>query len=133
MIERENHATWCPSKGMEESYKAIVDIVALFRRAKDTIGGGISPGVEELAKTKVFHGQDRYVTWSKLSHLKASDGVADLIKRAEESTVDDPLFVVAIAAPTNVAAALLLAPQIVGKIVVVWDASWYPTRTRTRT
>jgi hypothetical protein len=133
MIERENHATWCPSKGMEESYKAIVDIVALFSRAKDTIGGGISPGVEELAKTKVFHGQDRYVTWSKLSHLKASDGVADLIKRAEESTVDDPLFVVAIGAPTNVAAALLLAPQIVGKIVVVWDASWYPTRTRTRT
>lgn len=61
------------------------------------------------------------------------DGVADLIKRAEESTVDDPLFVVAIGAPTNVAAALLLAPQIVGKIVVVWDASWYPTRTRTRT
>ena len=123
MIERENHATWCPRKAMEESYEAIVAIVALFSKAK---GAGISPAVAELAKTKVLKGQDRYVTWSYLGGLKASesDGVADLIKRAEESTVDDPLFVVSLAAPTNVATALLLAPHIVGKIVVAWDAAW---------
>jgi inosine-uridine nucleoside N-ribohydrolase len=50
--------------------------------------------------------------------------VEDLIERAKASTVEDPLFVVSIAAPTNVAAALLIAPDIVGKIVVLWDASW---------
>jgi purine nucleosidase len=125
MIERDNHATWCPRKAMEESFEATVALVALFSKAKAV---GISPRVAELAKTKVFKGQDRYVTWSKLGHLKAgllaSEGVADLIKRAQESTVDDPLFVLSLAAVTNVATALLLAPQIVGKIVVVWDASW---------
>jgi hypothetical protein len=84
MIERDNHATWCPRKAMEESFEATVALVALFSKAKAV---GISPRVAELAKTKVFKGQDRYVTWSKLGHLKAgllaSEGVADLIKRAQ--------------------------------------------------
>lgn len=42
----------------------------------------------------------------------------DLVERALAS--DAPLYVVAIAAPTNVAAALALAPEIVGRVVVVW-------------
>ena len=121
MIERDNHATWCPGKGMEESYEAIKAAVALFSKAK---AAGISPAVAELSKTKVHKGQDSYITWSKLDRLKASDGVADLIKQAKKSTVDDPLYVVSIACPTNVAAALLLAPEIVGKIVVAWDGAW---------
>ena len=121
MIERDNHATWCPGRGMEESYEATKALVALFSKAK---AAGISPAVAKLANTKVFKGQDSYVTWSNLGRLKASDGVADLITQARKSTVDDPLFVVSIACPTNVAAALLLAPEIVGKIVVAWDGAW---------
>ena len=57
MIERENHATWCPSKGMEESYKAIVDILALFSRAKDTTQAQISlsqVGLNITRKSKVI-------------------------------------------------------------------------------
>ena len=44
----------------------------------------------------------------------------DLIRRAVAAPDDDPLYVVAIGAITNVAAALLLEPDLVRKIVVVW-------------
>ena len=46
--------------------------------------------------------------------------VHDLIARARESDPDDPLYVIAIAAISNIASALLLAPDIVDRIVVVW-------------
>ena len=48
-----------------------------------------------------------------------SAAVDDLIRRAVAAP-DDPLYVVAIGAITNVAAALLLEPDLVRKIVVVW-------------
>ena len=43
---------------------------------------------------------------------------ADLIRRARAA--DAPLYVVAIGAPTNVAAAIQQAPEIIERIVVVW-------------
>ena len=43
-----------------------------------------------------------------------------MIEKAMSSPSEDPLYVVAIGAITNVASALLLAPEIVHKIVVVW-------------
>jgi hypothetical protein len=63
-----------------------------------------------------------FITGSDPSSLEASEGVKDLIERARASTVEDPLFVVSIATPTNVAAALLIAADIVGNLVVLWDA-----------
>ncbi len=48
-----------------------------------------------------------------------SAAVEDLIARASADR-PDPLYVVAIAAPTNIASALLAAPEIVERIVVVW-------------
>ncbi len=49
-----------------------------------------------------------------------SDSTADLIAKALASPLDDPLYVVAIGAITNVASALLLEPAIRERIVVVW-------------
>ena len=49
-----------------------------------------------------------------------SDSAADLVERALASPLDDPLYVVAIGAMTNVASALLLEPAIRERIVVVW-------------
>ena len=46
--------------------------------------------------------------------------VDDLIARARASSPDDPLYVIAIAAISNVASALLKAPDIIDRIVVVW-------------
>ena len=44
----------------------------------------------------------------------------DLIPRARSGSPADPLYVIAIAAISNVASALLKAPDIIDRIVVVW-------------
>lgn len=121
MIEKDNHATWCPDRGMEESYQGLKEFLKLFKKAKRA---GISPAVASVANTTVFRGQSKYVTGTDPLNLIASDGVQDLIYRARKASVEEPLYVVCIAAPTNVASALLIAPDIVGKLVVLWDASW---------
>ena len=46
--------------------------------------------------------------------------VFDLIERALGGSSDDPLYVVAIGAITNIASAILLEPSIIERIVVVW-------------
>jgi inosine-uridine nucleoside N-ribohydrolase len=46
--------------------------------------------------------------------------VDDLIARARAGSPEDPLYVIAIAAISNVASALLMAPDIVDRVVVVW-------------
>jgi len=121
MIEREHHETWCPDKGMEESYTALVRFVKLFRKANEA---GVSPEFSTIADTPVFRGQPKYVTGSNPKKILSSPGVDDLIARAKKATVNDPLFVIIIGATTNVASALLIAPEIVSKIVLVWDAGW---------
>lgn len=58
-----------------------------------------------------------------------SPAADDLIERAMMQR-DGPLYVVAIGAPTNVSSALLAAPQIITRIVVVWlggNASYWPS------
>ena len=49
-----------------------------------------------------------------------AEAVDHLIARARASSPDDPLCVIAIAAISNVASALLAAPDIADKIIVVW-------------
>ena len=49
-----------------------------------------------------------------------SPAVWDLISRAMARADDDPLYVVAIGAITNIASAILLEPRITRKLVVVW-------------
>ena len=56
-------------------------------------------------------------------------GVDDLIRRAVAAPDDDPLYVVAIGAITNVAAALLLEPDLVRKDR---GGGWVGTRTTSR-
>jgi len=46
--------------------------------------------------------------------------VDDLIARARTGSADDPLYVIAIAAISNIASALLKAPDIAERMVVVW-------------
>ncbi len=49
-----------------------------------------------------------------------SDAAAHLIQLARTQPDDAPLYVVAIAAITNIASAILLAPDLIRKIIVVW-------------
>jgi inosine-uridine nucleoside N-ribohydrolase len=55
-----------------------------------------------------------------------SDAVDHLIATARAGTSAEPLYVVAMGCVTNIASALLLAPDIVERVVVVWT-SGYPS------
>lgn len=73
---------------------------------------------------KVYRGSDRYLeSYDTPVHSEAVD---HLIQAAKTASPDNPLYVVAIGAPTNIASALLLAPEIIRNIVVTWTAG-YPT------
>ena len=89
--------------GMEKSYDEILRLLAFLNRGADGFA---------FRGSTAFLGADR--------QPQDNAAVRDLIEKARASADDDPLYVVAIGAITNVASALLLAPEIVRKIVVVW-------------
>jgi hypothetical protein len=92
-----------PGEGMELSYQ---EILRLLERLDVQPEGLVHRGVAE------------YVGAQKVA--QKAEAVDDLIARARAGSSDHPLYVVAIAAISNIASALLLAPDIVDKIVVVW-------------
>lgn len=104
-----------PGVGMERSYQ---EILTLFEKAGEDPQG------------KVFRGSDRFL--SSVDQPVDSPAARHLIERAMASTPDNPLYVLAIGALTNVASAMLLEPAIIEKMVVVWTAS-YPSVTKRTT
>ncbi|MEM7345823.1 MAG: nucleoside hydrolase [Chloroflexota bacterium] len=90
-----------PAEGMAQSYDEIL-------RLLDRLGVS-SEGL-------VYRGSTDYL--ADLETPQQSDAVQDLVERAMGS--DETLYVVAIAAITNIASAILLEPRILDKIVVVW-------------
>ncbi|MBT3265804.1 nucleoside hydrolase [Candidatus Poribacteria bacterium] len=89
--------------GMEKSYEEILRLLGML-------------GVEDDGF--VFRGSREYI--SSAARPPRSEAVTDLIERASASSEDDPLYVVAIGAITNVSAAILAEPSIIEKIVIVW-------------
>ncbi|MCY4072161.1 MAG: nucleoside hydrolase [Chloroflexi bacterium] len=104
-----------PGDGMEKSYDEILRLLDFLGVAADGFA---------------FRGSTEYVGAARRPQDNAA--VRDLIDKALSSPADDPLYVVAIGAITNVASALLLAPEIIKKIVVVWlgghHLNWPHTR-----
>ncbi len=92
-----------PEDGMEKSYEEI-----LFWLKKMNI------------KTDgfVFKGSKSYLADEKTPVI--SDAAKDLAERAMQYTPEEPLYVGALGAITNVASAILINPDIVDRIVVVW-------------
>ena len=90
-----------PADGMEQSYDEIVRILDILDIDEDGFA---------------FRGSRQYM---QDEGPIESPAVADLIDRAKEPR-DEPLYVVPIGAPTNVSAAIQLAPEIIENIVVVW-------------
>ena len=98
-----NHRSSGPRDGMEQSYD---EILRLLERLN------IDP-------TDLVHkGVGAYVGSEK--EAVEAPAVDDLIARARVSSPDDPLYVIVIAAISNVASAILKAPDIIDRIVVVW-------------
>ena len=93
-----------PEDGMEKSYDEILKVLALC-------------GKSELA-SRVFKGSRSYLSDEKTPVL--SPAAEDLARRAMEYTAENPLYVVAIGAITNIASAILLRPEITDRMIVVW-------------
>ena len=69
----------------------------------------------------VFRGADRYLT--SLNEPVRSAAAEDLVARARAPR-DGPLYVVACGALTNIASALLMAPETIHQLVVIWTAGF---------
>jgi purine nucleosidase len=103
-----------PAEGMEKSYE---EIIRLLDRMS------LSP--EEF----VYRGSKSYLPGA--FEPCPSEAAEDLVKRAM-SGGQEPLYVAAIGAITNVASAVLMEPRIIEKIVIVWlgghASYWHHTR-----
>jgi purine nucleosidase len=101
-----------PGEGMEKSYAEILRLLKLLGRSPEGF---------------VFKGSTAWLPG--LDQPVSSPAAADLIARAR-TVRDTPLYVVAIGAITNIASAILAAPEIIEKIVVVWLGGnphyWHP-------
>lgn len=96
-----NQRSGSPGDGMEKSYEEIVRLLAKLEVPSDNL---------------VYRGSPGFMV--DYEHPYASEAVNDLIERAMNS--DDPLYVVAIGALTNIASAILIEPRIIEKIILVW-------------
>lgn len=90
-----------PKDGMEKSYNEILKLLSL---------------AEE--KCDVFKGSERYLDNENTAVIFPA--AQDLAKRAENYSPEEPLYVVAIGAITNIASAILLNPDVAENTVVVW-------------
>ena len=91
-----------PGHGMELSYQEILRLLGELQLP---------------AEVPVERGSTDYLSGAGPGDSAA---VRDLVARAMASPAEDPLYVVAIGAATNVASALLLEPEIAGRVVLVW-------------
>jgi len=91
-------------EGMERSYQEIFNILHLLKR-------------DDL-KENVYKGSGCFLKDEKTPII--SDAAKNLAKLAMQYTEERPLYVIAIAAITNVASAILINPEIAKRIVIVW-------------
>ena len=99
-----NHHSTSPKDGMEKSYEEILRLLKLAER-------------EDLVP-RVFKGSEGYLPDEKTPVI--SPAAEELVRLASSYSPEHPLYVAAIGAITNVASAILLCPEIVEKIVIVW-------------
>ncbi len=96
-----NERSTSPKDGMEKSYHEIINLLDLSNE-----------------RIPFFKGSERYLTDEKT--YVDSPSARDLVARANQYSTENPLFVVAIGAITNVASAILMDPTICDKMTVVW-------------
>ena len=98
-----NEKSLNPKDGMEKSYHEIKNVLSMIENTNDI---------------DVYKGSDTYLSNEKTPVLsKAAEYLAEL---AMKYSPDNPLYVAAIGAITNIASAILINPQIIDNIVVIW-------------
>ena len=92
-----------PKDGMEKSYDEIKKVLSM---------------IENTGDIEILKGSESYLSDEKTPVV--SPAAEHLVKLAESYSSDNPLYVAAIGAITNIASAILLKPEIIDNIVVVW-------------
>ena len=110
---RDPHVAGSPDRGMVQSFMRTREIYTVLGLPWDGL---------------LFEGSDRYL--GSPPEPVDSPAARHLIERAWASSPEDPLYVVALACLTNVISAMLLEPDIIRNIVVIWTAG-YPTNVTT--
>jgi len=98
-----NNRSSGPGDGMEKSYQEIKKLLKML--------GGSPDGF-------AFRGSTHYL--EDVSQPIRSEAALDLVKKAKASSPENPLYVVTIGCITNIASAILIEPEIIKNIVVVW-------------
>jgi inosine-uridine nucleoside N-ribohydrolase len=109
-----NNRSESAKDGMEKSYEEILRVL---------------DKMDVPAEGLAFRGSENFL--QSVNQPEESDAVDDMIRRAMQSSADDPLYVVAVGAITNVASAILKQPEIIKNIVVIWlggDAPMWSNR-----
>lgn len=96
-----NQRSSSPKDGMEKSFQELHTLLNRLGKASEGL---------------VYAGSTDYLQDAKTP--QESDVAKDLVRRAMSSK--EPLYVMAIGAITNIASAILLEPQIIERMVVVW-------------
>jgi inosine-uridine nucleoside N-ribohydrolase len=99
-----NQNSSSPEDGMERSYDEILNVLTLMKR--DDLKGIVKKGSPVYLPSE--------------TEAVDSPAARNLVDLAMGYTEARPLYVVSIAAITNVASALLLKPEIKDRIVIVW-------------
>lgn len=99
-----NFRAACAAEGMEKSYREILHLLDLLHR-------------NDL-KPSVFKGSEEYLPDENTPVV--SPAAEHLSNLAMNYTSENPLYVIAIGAVTNVASAILMKPEIIDRIVVIW-------------
>jgi inosine-uridine nucleoside N-ribohydrolase len=99
-----NQNSSSPADGMEKSYNEILKVLSLMKR----------DDLKPLAK----RGSAAYLPSEK--QPVDSEAARDLAALAAGYSEDRPLYIVAIGAITNIASAILMKPEIISRIVIVW-------------
>ena len=109
-----NSKSVSPADGMEKSYKEIFKIVRLAGRSDQ----------DEV----IFRGSDRYLPDE--STPVPSDSATFMVELSKQYSAENPLYIVAIGAITNVASALLMDPEMKDRVVLVWlgGTGWHMPR-----
>lgn len=109
-----NNRSESAKDGMEKSYEEILRVL---------------DKMDVPAEGLAFRGSENFL--QSVNQPEESDAVDDMIRRAMQSSAEDPLYVVAVGAITNVASAILKQPEIIKNIVVIWlggDAPMWSNR-----
>lgn len=96
-----NKKAAAPEEGMEKSYQEILNLLRLAGE-----------------ECHAFRGSPRYMRDEQTA--VDSPAARDLCERAMQYTAENPLYVVAIGAITNIGSALVMKPEIAERIVIVW-------------